>query len=771
MRAFPNKGSGSPGTSPLPPRFRVGDVEVTPDSGSVSGPRGDAQLDPKVMAVLACLAQARGELVPRDQIMENVWAGVVVTDFALSRCVYQLRKVLIEVSAAATPPIETLPKRGYRLAWEISAGAHTPSSPRQPVSTNRVTWGIVAVALAAVVAGLAINASRTAPDARALEITPNFPVRVAVLPLEDVSPDGSQAVFASGLTREIVHQIARLPVVVAVGRDSVFGTAEGRAPDLETARLLEVELLLSGSVNALGTARRILVDLRTVPEGELLWSHSYLIEEDAPFVMLPDVASSVAQALDFNANGASARMATENLAAFEAYVAAGEADNDDVKRQLLERALELDPRFAAAWNALAAIEIMPSWNGLVTIDDAWHRAKPYLDRALEIDPESPQTLVTLGRFQRNRGETEAAIASFSRALELDPGYGWASANLGLALRWTGRYEEALAIHAAAVTMDPLSPAAQTRLGTSHWLMGHFDEAARHYQRAIDLDPSYEEVYDSWSGMLAFGLGRFDDALTMMGRKMGVKAEPSVRTLTAVGSLASILGNDTEAMAYWQRAAEINPDYVDIHHNLARHHLVQGESVAARRSALTALHLFPADADAQLVLAILDLESGDHLAFVDRIRAAYPAYFDGVPDLPAAHLDVALLVAQAMGEAGMVDEKLRLLSAIEDSIDTPRARQHVWLAAVHAIRDETELALQYLNASPPGRVREVAALLMRDPRFASLREDSEFQTLIAQHLAALRAQAASAWEDHSPGSVPATGASGAAPQYAAGNALR
>jgi DNA-binding winged helix-turn-helix (wHTH) protein len=117
VRAFPNKGSGSPEAMPLlTTRFRVGDVEVNPDSGSVSGPRGDAQLDPKVMAVLACLAEARGELVPRYQIMETVWAGAVVTDFALSRCVYQLRKVLKDISAATTPAIETLPKRGYRLA-------------------------------------------------------------------------------------------------------------------------------------------------------------------------------------------------------------------------------------------------------------------------------------------------------------------------------------------------------------------------------------------------------------------------------------------------------------------------------------------------------------------------------------------------------------------------------------------------------------------------------------------------------------------------------
>ena len=240
-------------------------------------------------------------------------------------------------------------------------------------------------------------------------------------------------------------------------------------------------------------------------------------------------------------------------------------------------------------------------------------------------------------------------------------------------------------------------------------------------------------------MLGAGLGRFDEALEMMRRKMSVEVEPSVRTLTTAGTLCGLLGRDADAMAFWRRALEINPDHADVYSHLARHALARGDREAAQRSALRALELSPTDAGALTVLAILDLERGDRRGFVEHVRAASPAYFTGAPSLSGADLDMALLAAQALGDAGRIEEKLQLLDAVEESIQTPRASQYLWLAAVHAMRGETDAAMQELIASPPGRVRERADILLRDPRFASLREEPEFRALVARHLEALRIQ--------------------------------
>jgi DNA-binding winged helix-turn-helix (wHTH) protein len=96
------------------PRFTV-----DPREGTVAGPGGTVRLEPKVMAVLGVLSRHPGHVVPREELLDTVWPGVVVTEHTLSRCIYQLRHELGKIGQNPDQenynPIETLPKRGYRL--------------------------------------------------------------------------------------------------------------------------------------------------------------------------------------------------------------------------------------------------------------------------------------------------------------------------------------------------------------------------------------------------------------------------------------------------------------------------------------------------------------------------------------------------------------------------------------------------------------------------------------------------------------------------------
>ncbi len=108
------------------PRFTV-----DPREGTVAGPGGTVRLEPKVMEVLAVLSRHPGQVVSRDEILNAVWPDVVVTEHTLSRCIYQLRhevgKVGSEPGQAEFNPIETLPKRGYRLLADFESLTAGPS--------------------------------------------------------------------------------------------------------------------------------------------------------------------------------------------------------------------------------------------------------------------------------------------------------------------------------------------------------------------------------------------------------------------------------------------------------------------------------------------------------------------------------------------------------------------------------------------------------------------------------------------------------------------
>lgn len=94
-------------------------LSVDPREGTVSGPGGAVRLEPKVMAVLIVLARYAGHVVSRADLLDAVWPDAVVTESTLSRCIYQLREQLRAVGTGNGrvdyDPIETLPKRGYRL--------------------------------------------------------------------------------------------------------------------------------------------------------------------------------------------------------------------------------------------------------------------------------------------------------------------------------------------------------------------------------------------------------------------------------------------------------------------------------------------------------------------------------------------------------------------------------------------------------------------------------------------------------------------------------
>jgi DNA-binding winged helix-turn-helix (wHTH) protein len=113
---------------------------VDPREGTVAGPDGTVRLEPKVMEVLAVLSRHAGRVVSRDELLDEVWPKVIVTEHTLSRCIYQLRNELGKIGGepgqADYNPIETLPKRGYRLLATIETLSAEDSVTSRSVSSE-----------------------------------------------------------------------------------------------------------------------------------------------------------------------------------------------------------------------------------------------------------------------------------------------------------------------------------------------------------------------------------------------------------------------------------------------------------------------------------------------------------------------------------------------------------------------------------------------------------------------------------------------------------
>ena len=143
--------------------FSVGDWLVEPDLNCISlGPQRTT-LRPQVMELLVYLARQDGRVVSADELLENLWTGKVVTGNTVYNCIAELRHALAD-GKDATPYVETVPKRGYRLLAPVASLSDSPDSDRQwPLSSGKRVAIIVAACIGlAVTAWLTISHERTA---------------------------------------------------------------------------------------------------------------------------------------------------------------------------------------------------------------------------------------------------------------------------------------------------------------------------------------------------------------------------------------------------------------------------------------------------------------------------------------------------------------------------------------------------------------------------------------------------------------------------------
>ncbi|MDP6695443.1 MAG: winged helix-turn-helix domain-containing protein [Gammaproteobacteria bacterium] len=152
--------------------FRLGDWEIRPIEGLVTGPQGARHLQPKTIDVLVCLAASNGQVVTRDELIARVWGGNAVADEPLTRCIHEIRRGLNDQREQPTY-IQTIPKRGYRLlvpVEELDATRNPATIPPEPpvnlfwqVTRQRVLWvGAVYAVLAWVFVQLARYAEEIA---------------------------------------------------------------------------------------------------------------------------------------------------------------------------------------------------------------------------------------------------------------------------------------------------------------------------------------------------------------------------------------------------------------------------------------------------------------------------------------------------------------------------------------------------------------------------------------------------------------------------------
>ena len=359
--------------------------------------------------------------------------------------------------------------------------------------------------------------SPAAPPAKS---TPEEPVPgIAVLPFENFSNDAAQEYLADGLTDGIITELAKLGALRVISRTSVMLYKRLRKPLQEIAWELGVTHILEGSViRCAGRVRITCQFVQAHPERHL-WAESYERELHDVLKVLAEIALAVAKQIRVvsTAPEVQTRCAI-NPRAYESYLKGRYhcrlSTPQDLRRgvECFQEALAQDPAYAPAYAGLAEAWLWLGDRGVVPTSASHPKARATAQRALELDPNLAEAWNALaGVAAWHDWDWEQADSLFTRALDLNPRCSTGHMQYGFFLGQTGRHKDAILENRLAHVQDPFSILIECYYGEHLYWAHRFEDAIEHLHASICLDRGSLMAH-VYIGLAYAGLGRLFEAI-------------------------------------------------------------------------------------------------------------------------------------------------------------------------------------------------------------------------------------------------------------------
>lgn len=331
--------------------------------------------------------------------------------------------------------------------------------------------------------------------------SPSTAVSVAVLPFANMSGDPNQEFFSDGMTTEITLALAKIPDLQVVGRTSAF-QYKGRNQDLRTiGQALNATHLIEGSVRKEGKHVRITAELVKAEDGTYLWGESFDRELTDIFAIQEEIAQDVAGSLGMQVGlvpgGQLVSQRAIDPESYEQYLRAEalRAGNNSTAAEriaVLEPVVARSPNYAPAWRSLA-LAYYGAFQAQRNRPEEFERARaiyePKMDaainRALELDPDSVEALLSRAWHQFEARNLVAAEGFYSRALTLDPSHPDSLNFYSGFLLFVGRVKEALPIMQRLREVEPTNAGTAGDYAQALWLDGQTDAAIAIFKDNLD----------------------------------------------------------------------------------------------------------------------------------------------------------------------------------------------------------------------------------------------------------------------------------------------
>ncbi|HEY7492098.1 MAG TPA: tetratricopeptide repeat protein [Candidatus Tectomicrobia bacterium] len=404
------------------------------------------------------------------------------------------------------------PVRVYRVHLEPRVAAPAIRQSKRRVARTWRRGTLVVVGLLLLLGGMVTVWQRFFHPPMPLDVVPAkhaLPLpdkpSIAVLPFTNMSGDTAQEYFSDGMTEDLITDLSRLSGLFVIARNSVF-TYKGKAvKSQQVSQELGVRYVLEGSVRKAGDRVRITAQLVEATTGYQRWAERYDRELRDIFAVQEEIAHRIVAALAVQLTaGEQARLGrkyTDNLEAYDNYLRGLDYGHHYTQeanvqaRQMFERAITLDPQFAAAYAALA-------WTHMLDWVWQWSQDPQNLERgfalaqqAVALDDTLPLAHRILGDAYLWQQQHDQAIAEAERAIALDPNDAEGYATLAEMLAFVGRPQDAFELVEQAIRLNPQQQADYSwTLGHAYYLTGRYEEAMTALKRCLIRYPNFLPAY-------------------------------------------------------------------------------------------------------------------------------------------------------------------------------------------------------------------------------------------------------------------------------------
>ena len=323
---------------------------------------------------------------------------------------------------------------------------------------------------------------------------------VAVLPFKNLSGDASQDFFSDGITEDVITALGRFSNLLVIAKSASFPLKGENLSPAEIGRRLDVRYLLDGSVRRAGDRVRVTAELSEAATGRNIWSQGYDAEVKDIFGVQEDIARRVVGAAAvkltrFERERVVAKP-TQSLAAYEfvlrgrEFLSHATREQNDEAQDLFQRAIDLDPSYAAAYAALGGSHFEAVVSGWTEFrQDELEEAETLAQKALALDPTTTSAYRLLAIINMYKRRYDLALAQIDRALEINPSDAECYSQRGIILTWAGRAAESLPWLEGALRFDHSNALTSQNLCMAYYFLDRYSEAVETCDRALSGSPS------------------------------------------------------------------------------------------------------------------------------------------------------------------------------------------------------------------------------------------------------------------------------------------